>query len=57
MIKLTLKVISMMLLSAAFIQAALAQPQCGTQGIALQVLGSGGPEIDDQRASTGYLDS
>jgi len=29
--------------------------QCGQKGVWLQVLGSGGPEIDDKRASTGYL--
>ena len=29
--------------------------QCGGSGVWLQVLGSGGPEIDDRRASTGYL--
>lgn len=28
---------------------------CGKTGSWLQVLGSGGPELDDQRASTGYL--
>jgi len=28
---------------------------CGDQGVWLQVLGSGGPELDDGRASTGYL--
>jgi len=28
---------------------------CGDHGIQLQVLGSGGPELDDQRASSGYL--
>jgi ribonuclease BN (tRNA processing enzyme) len=28
---------------------------CGDRGIQLQVLGSGGPELDDQRASSGYL--
>ena len=28
---------------------------CGEQGVALQVLGSGGPELTDQRASSGYL--
>jgi len=32
-----------------------AQPACGNHGIALQVLGSGGPELGDRRASTGYL--
>jgi ribonuclease BN (tRNA processing enzyme) len=28
---------------------------CGGERVGLQVLGSGGPEIDDQRASSGYL--
>jgi ribonuclease BN (tRNA processing enzyme) len=28
---------------------------CGAQGVALQVLGSGGPELQDKRASTSYL--
>ena len=28
---------------------------CGAQGIAVQVLGSGGPELQDKRASTSYL--
>lgn len=28
---------------------------CGQQGVWLQVLGSGGPELDDGRASSGYL--
>ena len=38
--------------------AALAAEQlasCGSQGIAVQVLGSGGPEIQDRRASSSYL--
>jgi ribonuclease BN (tRNA processing enzyme) len=29
--------------------------QCGAKGVALQVLGSGGPELQDQRASSSYL--
>jgi ribonuclease BN (tRNA processing enzyme) len=29
--------------------------QCGATGVALQVLGSGGPELQDQRASSSYL--
>ncbi|HHJ36660.1 MAG TPA: MBL fold metallo-hydrolase [Gammaproteobacteria bacterium] len=33
----------------------LARADCGEQGIWLQVLGSGGPELDDGRASSGYL--
>jgi len=28
---------------------------CGPKGVALQVLGSGGPELQDRRASTSYL--
>lgn len=33
----------------------LAKTGCGAHGVWLQVLGSGGPEIDDGRASSGYL--
>ncbi|MDT8319659.1 MAG: MBL fold metallo-hydrolase [Xanthomonadales bacterium] len=32
-----------------------AEPGCGDSGVALQVLGSGGPELDDRRASASYL--
>ena len=32
-----------------------ADPPCGTQGIQVQVLGSGGPELTDNRASASYL--
>src|SRR5271168_923503 len=28
---------------------------CGSQGVAVQVLGSGGPELQDKRASSSYL--
>lgn len=35
--------------------AALAKSKCGTHGIGLQILGSGGPELGDRRASSGYL--
>jgi ribonuclease BN (tRNA processing enzyme) len=28
---------------------------CGGQGVAVQVLGSGGPELEDKRASSSYL--
>lgn len=34
--------------------SALAQT-CGTHGVAVQVLGSGGPELQDKRASSSYL--
>ncbi len=42
------------LLALASSSAAEPQP-CGTKGIAVQVLGSGGPELQDKRASTSYL--
>ena len=32
-----------------------AAQSCGSQGVAVQVLGSGGPELQDKRASTSYL--
>jgi ribonuclease BN (tRNA processing enzyme) len=38
----------------AFLPSAAAQ-SCGAKGIALQVLGSGGPELQDKRASSSYL--
>ena len=37
------------------VQTGQASSSCTASGIALQVLGSGGPEITDRRASTGYL--
>ena len=33
----------------------LAAQSCGSQGVAAQVLGSGGPELQDKRASSSYL--
>ncbi len=38
----------------AFLPSATAQ-SCGSQGVAAQVLGSGGPELQDKRASSSYL--
>jgi ribonuclease BN (tRNA processing enzyme) len=48
------------LLLASFLQPAAAQSQstpasCGVHGVAAQVLGSGGPELQDKRASSSYL--
>lgn len=40
--------------SCTFLPSAAAQ-SCGAQGVAVQVLGSGGPELQDKRASTSYL--
>jgi ribonuclease BN (tRNA processing enzyme) len=42
------------LLSCANLPPAAAQT-CGAQGVAVQVLGSGGPELQDKRASSSYL--
>ncbi|WP_126454495.1 MBL fold metallo-hydrolase [Sulfuriflexus mobilis] len=42
----------LMLLCSAPLQAKTA---CGEAGVWLQVLGSGGPELDDGRASSGYV--
>jgi ribonuclease BN (tRNA processing enzyme) len=42
------------LLFCAFVPSASAQT-CGSQGVAVQVLGSGGPELQDKRASSSYL--
>jgi ribonuclease BN (tRNA processing enzyme) len=42
------------LLSCAFLPSAAAQ-SCGAQGVAAQVLGSGGPQLQDKRASSSYL--
>jgi len=41
-------------LSCSFLPSAAAQ-SCGSQGVAAQVLGSGGPELQDKRASSSYL--
>jgi ribonuclease BN (tRNA processing enzyme) len=41
-------------LSGALLPSALAQ-SCGPHGIVVQVLGSGGPELQDKRASSSYL--
>jgi ribonuclease BN (tRNA processing enzyme) len=47
------------LASLGFVFCCAYQPSaaqsCGTKGIALQVLGSGGPELQDKRASSSYL--
>lgn len=42
------------LFGCAFLSSAFAQT-CGSQGIVVQVLGSGGPELQDKRASSSYL--
>jgi len=42
------------LFSLGYTRLATAQ-SCGTTGLVLQVLGSGGPELQDKRASTSYL--
>jgi ribonuclease BN (tRNA processing enzyme) len=41
-------------LCCGFLSSVHAQ-SCGSQGVAVQVLGSGGPELQDKRASSSYL--
>ncbi len=43
-----------LLVGSAFVPSTDAQ-NCGGQGVAVQVLGSGGPELQDKRASSSYL--
>lgn len=50
----TAAVASMVLMPWVMLPAANAQ-NCGTEGVAVQVLGSGGPELQDKRASSSYL--
>ena len=45
--------ISLLLFCASFSSAAA--QSCGAHGVAVQVLGSGGPELEDKRASSSYL--
>ena len=49
------KALLLPLLLFVLITSAHAKTGCGEKGVWLQVLGSGGPELDDGRASTGYL--
>lgn len=49
-----LLLLAAVLLGCAFLPPAAAQ-SCGAHGVALQVLGSGGPELQDKRASSSYL--
>src|SRR6476646_7239107 len=41
-------------MNCSFVSSADAQT-CGGEGVAVQVLGSGGPELQDKRASSSYL--
>lgn len=40
---------------SCFLLLSAAAQSCGSQGVAVQVLGSGGPELQDKRASSSYL--
>jgi ribonuclease BN (tRNA processing enzyme) len=53
-VPLTHLLLNVIILSCAFVAAAEVQ-SCGLQGVAVQVLGSGGPELQDKRASSSYL--
>jgi len=43
------------LLTCAFLPSSTAAQTCGAKGVAAQVLGSGGPELQDKRAMSSYL--
>jgi ribonuclease BN (tRNA processing enzyme) len=43
------------LLLSCILSSYAAAQSCGSQGVAVQVLGSGGPELQDKRASSSYL--
>lgn len=49
------KYLFLALLMAIICTPVYAKMGCGEKGVWLQVLGSGGPELDDGRASTGYV--
>src|SRR6476620_10909847 len=53
---LAIRLLCLAILSAnrPFVPSANAQT-CGEEGVAVQVLGSGGPELQDKRASSSYL--
>lgn len=54
--RLYLSRVAALLVTCFFAGATSAQPQCPpAEGVALQVLGSGGPIADDSRASSGYV--
>jgi len=48
------RVVGVLLLGGGVLPSAAAA-QCGSLGVAAQVLGSGGPELQDKRASSSYL--
>jgi len=49
------KIIHFCLLLLSLCLPILSWASCAEHNISLQVLGSGGPELDDQRASSSYL--
>jgi ribonuclease BN (tRNA processing enzyme) len=49
------KVLLIFVLSSVCVVLPAMAQSCGTTGVAVQVLGSGGPETQDKRASTSYL--
>jgi ribonuclease BN (tRNA processing enzyme) len=55
MIRTVVSLVLVVVLFVVFAASANSSTNCGDKGIVVQILGSGGPEINDQRASTGYL--
>src|SRR6516165_7011212 len=50
----TLHFLTLLLFTSVVARSTAAQ-SCGAHGVAIQVLGSGGPELQDKRASSSYL--
>jgi ribonuclease BN (tRNA processing enzyme) len=50
-----MQVAGFLLSCALAVAPEVAGQSCGAQGVAVQVLGSGGPELQDKRASSSYL--
>ena len=49
------KLLSLLSFLFGILSPLVTQAECAADRVRLQVLGSGGPEMDDQRASSGYL--
>lgn len=50
-----IKVLLLLLFLSVYASIPATAQSCGSKGLAVQVLGSGGPEMQDKRASTSYL--
>jgi hypothetical protein len=51
----TVKIAALLIALDALLTAAQAGTKCTGKGVEVQVLGSGGPEVQDKRASSSYV--